>query len=378
MTKSEQSKKDSFWRKIPVVSTVLKRWDFYKITRDSLRWHRDKHDPKELAKTMPPDTENIELHCVWVSEAYSPSNINRLIATLKKLGWDTPEKNIGERESLTGWIRQGRSFGLGSSWKNGGIILSRGDNARFFGSDIRRAKLPHGVEYGYLSIRNITSSLTLVTIQFVLNDEAAASLNTPFNGTYRTKVEYRPSMLNSKGAAYIGAVEQKRRAIQKELDIIHSNFHDWFRKNLPGYFASLGTGDFPTIDLITSRLYEQPSDEDKKFKEHYTDLMFDYGVEIWKCKTDSNLELRLPCRRADRPIAALFGNYDKLTENNETYGGKNRSGLVNKLHLAFGETMALWTTQNLLLSYESQLSGIRDRASFQTKGTGAAISFPTA
>lgn len=374
MKKSKQlKKKNSFWQKIPILKTVLKRWDFYRTIQESLHWHHNERDPKEIIKTVPPEGENIELHCTWVSEAFEPSNIDQLIKTLKKLGWDKPEKDIGNKESLTAWIRQGRNLGLGSSWINGGIILNRGDNSRFIASDIRRTKLPNMVDYGYLTIRNITSSLTLVTVLFVFNDEASSSLNGLFASSYSTRVKYQPSLLKSKGATYIGPVEQKRQAIRKELDNFHSTLYGWFSKNLPGHFSSLGATEFPTVDLITSRLYEQQSEDTQRLNEHYSDLLFEYGVEVWKCKTESTLELHLPWRRTEQPIATLFGNYDKLTENNEAYGGKDRAGLVNKLQLAFDRTMALWATHNLLLSDERNLSAIRDRASFKIKRTREAI-----
>ena len=267
MKKSQQSKKTSLWRQVPLIKTALKRRTFYKTVRESLQWHHNERDSEELAKTIPPKKENLELHCVWVTEAYGPSNIDRLIVNLKDLGWDIPERNIGNRENLADWIKHGRSSGLGGSWINGGIILSRGDKARFVGSDIRRTKLPGGVDYGYLSIRNVTSSLTLVTIQFIYCDETGASLNRPFNSSYSTKVKYLPSLLRSSGATYIGAVEQKRQAIKNELDSIHLKLHEWFNKNMPGHFSALGMNDFPTVDLITSRLYEQQSEDTKKLRD---------------------------------------------------------------------------------------------------------------
>lgn len=374
MKKLKQSKnKTNFLQKVPVDRTVLKKWNFYKSVRESLKWHHDEHDPKELAKNIPPESEKIEIHCAWVTEAYTPSNIDMLIKSLKKLGWDKPENDTGNKYSLAEWIKQGRSFGSQGSWMNGGIILSRSDNNRFFDAGIRRAKLPLGVDYAHLSIHNMTSSLTLITIQFVFNDDIANSLNKPFNDSYKTKVRYCPSLLRSRGATYIGAVEQKRQAIKEKLDEIHTSLYSWFNDNLPGHYSFSGAGALPTVDLITSRIYEQPEENGSHLKDHYTDLIFDYGVEVWKCKEDVNLELRVPWRSTEKPIAVLFGNYDKLTQDTERYGGKDRAALTNKLRIAFAVTMGLWTTHKLLLSYEQQLSAIRDRAAFRIKRTREAL-----
>jgi len=360
-------------QKLPIIRTMWKKQNFYKTVQESLKWYHNDHDPKELARTNPPKSEKIELHCAWVTEAYTPSNINSLIKSLKRLGWEKPEGSIGTKPSLVGWIQQDRSFGGHSSWMNGGIILSRSDTNRFLGADVRRAKLPSGVEYGLLSIHNVTSSLTLVTIQFVFNDKVADSLNEPFNSLYKTRVQYCSSRLRSRGAIYIGVIEQKRQAIKKKIDTIHAGLYLWFSDNLPGHYSFSKEEALPTVDLITSRKYEQLKENKSRLKDHYTDLLFDYGIEIWTYKEDANLELRLPWRSIKKPTATLFGNYDKLTQGTDQYGGKDRAALTSTLHMAFDVTMRLWATHNLLLSYEQQLSAIRDRAAFHIKGTREAL-----
>lgn len=374
MKKSESLKKqNNFLQKVPVARTILKKWNFYKSVRESLKWHHDEHDIEELAKNILPESEKIEIHCAWVTEMYAPSNIDILIKSLKNLGWDKPVNDMGNKFSLAEWIKQCRSFGNRSSWMNGGIICSSSDNTRFLGEYKRCAKLPLGVDYARLSIQNKTSSLTLITIQFVFNDDIANSLNKPFNDSYRTKVIYRPSLLRIKVATYIGVIEQKMQAIKGKLDEIHTSLYSWLNDNLPGHYSFSGAGAFPTVDLITSRIYKQPEENGSHLKDHYTDLIFDCGLEVWKCKDDANLELRLPWRSTEKPIAVLFGNYDKLTKDTESYGGKDRSALTAKLQMAFDVTMGLWATHNLLLSYEQQLSAIRDRVAFQIKGTRAAL-----
>lgn len=371
--KSRQLNKNIFWRKIPVIGFLFKKFDLYKTIRKDLTWQHNERDQKELASTTLPEKEKLEIHCSLVSEVFGPSNVDFLIKRLKKLGWDTPENNFNKKEKLTDWIRQGRSSILGNSWINGGIILNYDDKGRFPVSNIRRAKLPIGVDYCYLSLRNITSSLTVVSVLFVFNDQIAKSLKEPYSQIYSTRAKYQPSILNTKRVSFIRPVEQKRQAIQGKLNFIHSNIHKWFKNNLPGFFSASEKNDFPTIDLITSHLYEQTLDEDKKREKHYTDLLFDYSVEVWKCKTDSNLELRLPWHKTEKLNAILFGNFDKLTENNEAYGGKNRAWLVNRLHMDFDNTMSLWTINNLLLNYENQLSAIRDKAILEIKNTKKAI-----
>lgn len=356
-------------QKIPIIRTLWKKWKFYRSVQDSLKWHLNDDDPKKNMSTLPPKDENVELHCIWVTEAYTPTTIHLLINSLKKLGWDIPEKPIGTAQSLIEWIQKGRGIGLRSSWTNGGIILSRNDTDRFLGVDIRRSKLPLGVDYARLSVRNATSSLTFVTIQFVFDDSVANSLNSPLNKSYKTKVEYYPSLLKSKGATFIGVIEQKRQTIKKEFDLIHSRIYQWFNDNIPGQFCLSKANALPTVDLITSRKYKQPK-EGVRLQDDYIDLLFPYDIERWKWKEGSNLEFRISWSSTHN---TLFGNYEQLTHDIEGYGGKNRSALTSKLQMEFDPTMALWSIHKVLLRYEEQLSSIRDKIAFQIKGTNNAI-----
>jgi len=351
------------FEKLPVIRGLLRKWNFYKCVQESLKWRHVNCDGKELIKNTPSESEKIELHCAWVTEAFTPSNINKLINLLKKIGWDNCEKNIGEEDSLIKWIKEGRSFSGSDSWMNGGVILSRSDTSRFPVSNIRRTKLPENVDYGRLSIRNVTPSLTLVTIQFVFKSEVDDCLNELLKASYKSKIQYRPSIFNAKSAIYVGVIEQKKEAIEKKINEIHAPLYSWFNDNLPGYYFSSG-GAMPTVDMITSRVYEQSGQNPSNFRDSYFDLMFNHNMELWQCKEDSNLELRLSRRNSEEPTAILFGNYNKLIQGLGNYGGEDRGALTNKIHMDFVFTLLLWVTHNLLINYDQQLSTIRDKMIF--------------
>lgn len=372
MSKQSKNDMDNILYKIPVVRTILKKIRFFHTIQKSLKWCHKEVDLKEISKTFPPASEKIELHCSWITEAYAPSNIDNLISSLKKLGWEKAEMGAGDEKNLTEWIVEERNLSFSDSWMSGGLILSHND-LRFSAVNKRYAKLPKGVDYANLSIRNIASSLTIVTIQFIYCEEITNDLCRIFYKSYKTKVKYHPSVFRAKGARYLGVVGQKRRALKKKIDAIHTELYAWFSKNLPGHFSLSAAGVFPTADLITSRLYEQNKESDIHHRDHYANLLFDYAVDVWRCKKDAALEFRLPWCKTKNKIAALFGNYNKLTQNTNEYGGKGRLGLTNKLNLLFDKTMSLWAIHNLLLSYEQQLSAIRDRAISHTKGTKKAI-----
>lgn len=265
--------------------------------------------------------------------------------------------------SLVEQIQRTRSDSNRTSWMDAGVIVRPGDTS-FLGVGKRFAHLPSGVDYGHLVLRSVTSSLTLVTIQFVLTDECALSLNGLLSAHYQTKVEYLPSSWKSTSARFNGVIEQKQQAARKRREEIHHGLYDWFSRTLPGHFASLGGLSYPTVDMITSRIYTPEADGERRPHGDYLGIILGDATETWRGKDDVNLELRLPWfGGGDQPLATLFGNYDKLTDDAQQYGGKDRAALTSKLQLEFNGTAALWATHYLLVSFEQALAGIRDRAS---------------
>jgi hypothetical protein len=345
---------------------------FRKGVQESLEWHHTERDPKEIKQSTLPKSENIELHCVWVTEAYTPSNVNGLIKSIKKLGWDKPERSISTGSSLIDRIQETRSVSNRTAWMNAGVVLAPGD-ARFPVGDKRFAKLPPGVDYCRLSLRNVTSSLTLMTMQFVLTDECGSSLNELMNAQYETKVEYHPSVWRSKNASFSGVIDQKKQAVEEQRNKIHQGLYKWFGRSLPGHYALLDGAAYPTVDLITSRKYVRKEDDDRLRKDGYMDIVFGSVTETWTCKENENLELRLPWLGTGQPIATLFGNYGKLTEGIDVYGGRDRAALTNKLHMDFDATAGVWATHNLLLSYEQGLATVRDRATSRAMSVRKAL-----
>jgi hypothetical protein len=366
--KRSDSKFKAVIKKNPLIGWLYRQWSFRSSARSSLAWHHTDRYPKDNKSTTPPTTEKIELHCVWVTEVFTPSKVNDLISALKKLGWDEEEKSISTDKNLIEWVKQSRSHAGGGSWINGGIIQSPNDRPRFYG-DSKKTSLPAGVDFGRFCLMNITSSVTLATIQFVLKDESAHSLNEPFNRSYKTTTEYWPSGFNCKKIYYIDVQKQKRKAIKEQLNLIHGSIYDWFNQNLPGYYSSSSMA-LPTVDLITSTEFEPPK-QDRG--DHYSDLLFDYNYERWPCKDISNLELRLPWEFGSKPVSILFGNFGKLTADTEAYGGKDRAALTSKLDMSLNQTIGLWAMHDLLLNYERQLLEIRDRVLSPVKNTSRAL-----
>jgi len=357
--------------KLPIIKSVWRTIRFHRTINESLSHHHNELDPAESKNTSLPKDEKIEIQSIWITEMYPPSKIDALVGSLKRLGWDKADGRLQRGNDLVDWIKKSRSLGNRNSWNNAGVVLRAGDN-RFSYSDVRRAKLPEGIDYGYISLRTVTSSLTLLTIQFVLKDFAAESLNELFSRPYKTRVKFYPSRWRTRSASYETVSGQKSDAIERQLGKIHSSLESWFGHNLPGYYSSLNDKTaFPIIDLITSRTHKPPTKTVPQA--NHIDVLFYTHQEIWHGVDNKSLEFRLQFGYKDESRGVLFGNYNKLTKGIGSYGGKNRAGLANALHQTFDGTVAIWATHNLLISYEMQLSQIRDKASLSIKHSTSAI-----
>lgn len=363
------------FEKIPLIKYIKKRWNLKKSIKESLKCYHDVLDPKENKETTPPDSENIEYHCVWVTEIFTPSNINSLIKYINNLGWNENNINIDEKYNLIKWIQEGRRDGTRSSYMNGGVILSPLDSSKFPGSYKKYIKLPNGVDYCSLSLEHFTSSITLVTVQFVFNDKIATSLNETINTSYKTKIQNIKSYFDATSILYSRPAQQKRQSIRNRLQNIHDSIYTWFNKNLPGYFSSMDT-NLPTISLITSSKYDLSIKEKDTFAKHYTDMLFEPAIEIWKGKGDCTAELRI-CRERhynqSNKIATIFGKYGDLMKYIEKGFGDGREGLTNKLNMSLRRTISFWATHNLFMSWEKQLASIRDKKQSSLKDEKCAL-----
>jgi hypothetical protein len=353
------------FKELPFVRTMRNNLQFYKHVQSSLRWYHDDRDPKRLLETAPPDSEKIEIHCTWVTEAFTPSNISHLIESLRTLGWDTPSGGVESDPSLSEWILQGRSHGGGSSWCDGGFIFPPEKAGSLFPGRKRIAALPSGVDYGRLFVHNITSSLTLVTIQFVFDDNTAQCLNKPLRSLYRTKAKYRWRGVKLCVASFNDPIHPKGQAVDNERNAIHARIYLWFRENLPGHYSSLKPLTLPTVDLITSLEYQRPDENEYTYKHDYLGMLFGPAAEFWRSK-GGNLELVISSRK-DKHASILFGNYNDLID-----GDKSRGALINLVD-DLDTSLGVWAAHDLLSNFELQLCGIRDRATSPISGTRRAL-----
>jgi hypothetical protein len=344
-TQSSTSETTIGLKNLPLIRSILKDLRFYKNVKDDLKWYHSTRDKQITLETTPPKTENIELHCAWVTEAFTPSKINRLVESLRKLGWYNSTDAISTGKDLIDWVTNRQNLGGGSAWINGGLITTNRNQGNFILGHYRYARLPKGVSFGRLSLHHVTSSLTLVTVQFVFNDEIGHSLNRPLNDKYETKVDYDRSGLKFKAALFNEVDRQKQQAVKEKIEAIHANLYSWFSVNLPGHFSSSKAKVLPTVDLITSKEYKQEIDSGSQIRNDYLSILLTQDADIWKYTKNDAIELRVNTR-SNKATALLFGNLNDMRKYSNEYGCKIREAL----------TASLWSLPQKLDSLKCHVS----------------------
>ncbi|MEO1163827.1 MAG: hypothetical protein AAFV98_08600, partial [Chloroflexota bacterium] len=173
---------------IPLLSTIWHNLCFYFSTERDLQEIRQRQDKSDLESVTPLISEALTWHCSWFSEVYTPSELSKLFESLDQLGWLHDEKTY--RTTVKDWLNQVRQNGGRRTWLNGGLIV-RKDDDRF--PPIHRTKyanLPTGVNFARLSLNAISSSLVIVTIQFIFDETVSNSLIQSLQSTHQTTVEY--------------------------------------------------------------------------------------------------------------------------------------------------------------------------------------------
>ena len=160
-----------------------------------------------------------------------PSQVSQLLHGFEKLGWNTDDIAISQR-SPTQWIQSFRKTAYGGGWFNLGPIYRPGDN-RFFRIG-RTAPLPPETEYALATMYSLTSSITCIVMGFILDNQYSVRLNESLKRKRQTFLD----PLAGGGYRILDPASQKTADIRAIRTEVRESATNWFRKHLPGVFAS--------------------------------------------------------------------------------------------------------------------------------------------
>ena len=329
-------------------------------------------DAESNEETTPPDSEVIDLCCIWAIEFFTPSHIDALLAGVQRFGWK--QEGLRNLREIEEWIeKSGKpSPGVSGSWLNLGFVNS--SDSLFTGpsgtndttrSQVHPEALPpiHISEIsGYLS--SITSSLFCVIMCFVLDDDYSKKLDAVLNADRQTeyKISRHFRTILDPERQKVGDVKQVRHEIKGRVA-------KWFSVNLPGLFSSgLLEGDMPTCEFVTLRDAE-PFPSIGNSAPYFLRLLgLDFSDDVWTCKDIPGLKFSLRdwAGRSPQYHSILSMTERSLSDEylQEAWNWSGRRARILFIDDFLREGWLLQTSALLLMleGYGNHLRAIRDSA----------------
>jgi hypothetical protein len=206
-------------------------------------------DEKDNIKYSLPQGEEVLLPCVWIAEAYTPSQINNVFNKAKELGWSEQFTSLNDDfiEVISFW----RKGGVRRGWLNLGSI--RRTSSLEFQS--REAPIPDEIEFINLHLVQVTQSITIMVFMFIFNEKCQRLLNECFKTNYKTYISK-----NKNVKTYHDVPQQRESDLSVTRAYLKSICVEWVADTFPGVFANFFNKKYPDIELMVFN----------KFKPGYT------------------------------------------------------------------------------------------------------------
>jgi hypothetical protein len=330
--------------------------------RNLLAFHDRERDERENAETAMPPGQEVRVEAVWVAEVFPPSLVGRLYANLAKMGWDADPDRMG-RDRLSSQIRDLRQSD-GSGWINLSLVLRQGDR-RFLGGH-RRAALPTGVDRVHASVHAPFSSLSILVVEFILDDVAAMTVDRSLRADYRTEV--RPAGV---GLSIETPAWRKRTEAAAARSETRRACRVWMREHLYGRFANSGEGmGHPVVELISTTKGIVVG-EGRPTQWSLGEVM-DVGstFDSWRTRRGPSMRLRRDRRgsRGDDGVLLLNVNRGHMVAEAKKRG-YGMPTAPDMLANGGSALTALWAIPVLLDGYHTELSRARDTLLASAKRT---------
>ena len=201
-------------------------------------------DQERNTWSAPPPEEHIDLHCIWAVEFYTPTHIDGLVESLKRIGVGTDTNRRLSRDPIA-WLQMQRSLHRSSGWMNLGFLKPVGSEL-FLGGDPIEASLPDGVKYATWMLFSLSPSLASIVVAFVYDEEKATVLDTTLRAEYATYLE--PLGGTTRIHDPVFQKNARVKLVRKEISDLSMI---WFKANVPGLFCSgLLNDKLPTCEFI--------------------------------------------------------------------------------------------------------------------------------
>lgn len=313
----------------------------------SHEWISDFH--QDNAETTPKTGETIDRLCIWSVEYFTPSTINSLLMSLRKLGLD--QDRVFNDRSADLWLRNSRKSSTSGGFTNLGTIRRRGDKRIFSSGAV--GEIPEGIDYINVRIHGIAPSLTACIFRFEISKDKRGDI-------FARLAKFRFPKFVSFGSAYSvwGPTEIKRQEIDNARLELRMQVHSWINRYFKGFFAEFEVSKRPQIECIFYEKGTLSLDDDKVW-----DLSgIARGDNDWKFDGKTEVIFSNPSRGSIyRTMHGILSFTEKSLEEQElaSYGG-GAVGFAHKLEYEIHPFIYSWGLLSLLECMRERISQLRD------------------
>lgn len=302
-------------------------------------------------QTVPPEGERITFHCVWAMEAYTPLHAGQLFDRLEGLGFG--REGVFRRSDLRTQLERARRGPRGGTYLSLEHVFPPGQSGGFMHERVE-TPLPSGIKVARPTLHALTPSVTMMVVQFVLDDDAA----TAFDRLSR-ETGFKPrTRIHENGISMTPSDQVKQEALRALRAEMRSGATSWVAENVPGAFASnLGGHPMPSAELVTTEL-AVPFARSDDVRDYLEFAGFGYDPFHWI--SDEIEHWRLTFDR-DEEFAIIAGRRSEVVKDDYTQHGRDeRWPMTYELQEYLGKDLALWGSSHLLLAFHARLRAIRD------------------
>lgn len=286
-----------------------------------------------------------------------------------------PVTGLRPNDDLDAWV-SGVRKGSGGAWINLNWVTREKES--FFAPNRRVDKIPTGISYIHLGLLSITSSLTALVAQFVLEDEEAGRLN------FLVNTDRATSTVPQAGLSFriYDALSQKCEAVDDFRAGIRSDSEEWLRSRFPGFFASRPNGSHPATELMVTEEQEpwEPEEDASRHRRWLDVLGLSGWFGHWEYERMKSLRMsevgRIngPTRRRSRKhVIVIAGRRRDLFEKARSGQVDDQSDwyIVQRLHDILPPLIAQFAVSAMLSEMEEELASIRDLTDKALHGSSA-------
>lgn len=320
-----------------------------------------RRDADENRDTRIPDSEQVRIAVIWLTELYTSTTLAGLLNGLPPLIAKADDPNP-ERGDFADWVQAARRQG-GGSYRMLPEVLPPG--SPHLSTQIIDC-LPAGITSVTLGIYTLTSTVTAVTAAFHVQEDHAQELQRIINQDVSTKAIPRANG----GYSISGVRSQKEQAADGWRESLRTETANWLAARLPGSFHQLRPSQPPIIELfLTDKQRPWEEQADSGGIRGWTQLLDLEDLEpYWQCNSMPWLRLRErhfhgwnPSQQNVLILAALRPDLLTMSPTSRDATNDLRQA-IHLLHLYIVPLANRWALTALLRELDEQLAATRDLA----------------